>query len=93
MKRRDFIKLVGLGGTYITIGGGGIILNSCDSTGSGGGGNLDLDPRSPEDFITNLLLPGDQGLYGLFRPDSPFLITPKETEMDLIPAKTTSTHG
>ena len=92
MKRRDFVKLISLSGTYLALGGGGMILNACDSSG-GSTGELDLDPRSPEDFITNLLLPGDQGLYGLFHPDTPFLITPKETEMELIPGKATSTLG
>ena len=91
MKRRDFVKLISLGGGFIAAGGGSFILHSCDSSGSGGG-DMNLDPRSPEGFINQLLVPGEQGLYGLFHPDSPFLITSKETETEIIPGKLASTY-
>ncbi len=59
MKRRDFVKLISLGGGFIAAGGGSFILHSCDSSGSGGG-DMNLDPRSPEGFINQLLVPGEQ---------------------------------
>ncbi|MEQ9618401.1 MAG: multicopper oxidase family protein [Deltaproteobacteria bacterium] len=90
MKRREFLKLISLGGSFIAAGGGSFILHSCDSTGSGGGGGMNLDPRSSEGFINQLLVPGDEGLYGLFHPDAPFLITPKGTETEIIPGKLAS---
>jgi len=92
MKRRNFLRILGFGGVVLGAGGGGLIFNSCDSSGGGGGGGGDmgLDPRSPEGFINRLLVPGDEGLYGLFNPDSPFLIVPKETETEIVPGKPAS---
>lgn len=92
MRRRDFLKLIGIGGTVLTTTGvSGLLLNSCDDGYSGGGGNgTDFDPRSSEGFVNQLLVPGDDGLYGFFEPRSPFEIISTEITAEILPGKPTN---
>jgi len=90
LNRRDFLRIMGMGGAVLGAGGGGLILNSCDSSGGGGGGGggaSNFDPRSAEGFVQPLNVPGDEGLMGIFNPDAPFLISPKNVETEFLPGK------
>lgn len=91
MKRRDFLRLVGLGGAILTTAGGSsLLLHSCDDSGSVSGMGSDLDPRNPDGFVNRLVVPGDEGLFGFLEPDSPFDITAREISTTLLPNKTTT---
>ncbi len=91
MKRRDFLRLVGVGGAVLTTAGGSsLLLHSCDDNVSVNGMGPDLDPRNPEGFVNRLFVPGDEGLLGYLEPDSPFDITAREVSTTLLPNKETT---
>ncbi|MEZ4546317.1 MAG: multicopper oxidase family protein [Thermodesulfobacteriota bacterium] len=92
LNRRDFLRIMGMSGAVLGAGGGGLVLNSCDSSGGGGGGGggggtTNFDPRSAEGFVQPLNVPGEEGLMGIFNPEAPFLISPKNVEMEFLPGK------
>lgn len=89
MKRRDFIRLLGMGGIVISTTGAGFIFNSCDDNGNGGGGMV-YDPRSDEGFDQPLLIPSNDGMFGILEPTSHFDIIAKETTAEILPGRTTS---
>lgn len=91
MKRRDFIRLLGMGGVIVSTTGAGFIFNSCDDNGNGGSGSSMLyDPRTEEGFTNQLLLPGDEGVLGILEPTSFFEIRAKELNAELLPDKSTA---
>ena len=90
MKRRDFLKLIGLGGAVLSISGSTFLLNACYDGAGGGGNGSNFDPRNSEGFSNPLLVPGDDGIFGFFEPQSPFEIISKEMPIPILPGKSTN---
>jgi len=92
MKRRDFLRLLGLGGIVFSTSATGLILNACNDSNESGSGSMAYDPRSEEGFVNMLKIPGEDGLYGFLEPEVPFEMKPRQMDAEILPGMQTKSY-
>lgn len=87
LPRREFLKFAGLGGLALSTAGVAYLRTRGGNPGRATQLPDPLDPKDPTNFNNPIALPSDAGLLGILEPSSPFTITAKSIDHEIIPGK------